>query len=73
MRTDLAEAAGVGGRELAEPGAALGLRTAVRLHGCYSYRSADVVEVVVPRGGDHRNGVARVARELAVATRDMPT
>lgn len=53
--------------DLAEPGAALGLRTATRLHGCYSYRQREEVELVVPRGGDHRNAVARV-----VETRSLP-
>jgi very-short-patch-repair endonuclease len=53
--------------DLAEPGAVLGLRTAARLHGCYSYRNVDVVEVLVPRGGDHRNALART-----VETRSLP-
>lgn len=52
---------------VAGPGAALGLRTAGRLHGCWAYRHCDAVEVVVPRGRDHRTSVGRI-----VETRELP-
>ena len=52
---------------LAGPSAVLGLRTAARLHGCWAYRDADVVEVVIARGRDHRTAVGRV-----VQTRWLP-
>lgn len=52
---------------LAGEGAALGLRTAARLHGCWAYRSVDHVEVVVERGRDHRTTIGRV-----VQTRSLP-
>lgn len=42
---------------LAGPGAALGRRTAGRLHGCYAYRDCEEIEVVVPRGRDHRTSI----------------
>jgi very-short-patch-repair endonuclease len=52
---------------LAGPGSVLGLRTAARLHGCWAYRLAEEVEVLVPRGRDHRLVVGRL-----VETRWLP-
>ena len=53
---------------LAGPGAVIGLRTAARLHGCWAYRSAEDVEVLICRGRDHRSAIGRV-----VQTRWLPT
>jgi very-short-patch-repair endonuclease len=47
---------------LAGEGAGLGLRTAARWHGCWAYRSHDVVEVVVDRRRDHRTSVGRIVQ-----------
>lgn len=52
---------------LAGDGAVLGLRSAARLHGCWAYRSCESVEVVSPRGRDHRTPVGRL-----VQTRWLP-
>lgn len=52
---------------IAGPGSALGLRTAGRLHGCWAYRDCEEVEVVAPRGRDHRTSVGRI-----VETRRLP-
>lgn len=49
------------------PGAVLGLRTAARLEGFYAYRDRDDVEVLVPRGSDHRMPEGRL-----VETRWLP-
>lgn len=46
--------------DLAGESAVLGLRTAARLHGFYAYRSSEAVEVLVPRGVDHRTDVGRL-------------
>lgn len=43
------------------PDAVLGLRSAGRLHGFYAYRNRDDVEVLVPRGSDHRTPEGRLA------------
>jgi very-short-patch-repair endonuclease len=53
--------------DLAGDSAVLGLRTAARLHGFYAHRSSDAVEVLVPRGIDHRTAVGRL-----VQTRWLP-
>jgi very-short-patch-repair endonuclease len=39
---------------LAGNGAVLGLRSAARLHRLYAYRDTEAVEVLAPRGGEHR-------------------
>jgi Protein of unknown function (DUF559) len=46
----------------------LGLRTAARLQGFYSYRSSQEIEVLLPRGSDERNAIGRV-----VHTRVLPS
>jgi very-short-patch-repair endonuclease len=48
--------------DLAGPGAALGLRTAGRWHGWYGDRGAVLVEVVLPRGRDHRMALGRIVQ-----------
>jgi very-short-patch-repair endonuclease len=53
--------------DLAGCGAALGLRTAARLHGAYAYRAAEDVETLIVRGRDHRTAVGRI-----VQTRFLP-
>lgn len=55
------------GLVIAGPGAVLGLRTAARLHGCWSFRGCEEVEVLAPRGRDHRTAVGRI-----VETRQLP-
>lgn len=52
---------------LAGPGAVLALRTAARFLGCYAYRDVEEVEVLVPRGRDHRTTIGRL-----VETRWLP-
>ena len=47
---------------MAGPDAALGLRTAGRLHGWYADRDREVVEVLVPRGRDHRTELGRIVQ-----------
>jgi very-short-patch-repair endonuclease len=44
---------------LAGAGAVLAHRSAARLHGCWAYRSCEDVEVLAPRGRDHRLDVGR--------------
>jgi hypothetical protein len=53
---------------VAGPEAVLGLRSAARMHGFYAYRASDAVEVLAPRGGDHRAIDCRV-----IETRWRPT
>lgn len=52
---------------LAGPGSALALRTSGRLHGCWAYRSCEAVEVLAPRGRDHR-----LAEGRFIETRWLP-
>jgi very-short-patch-repair endonuclease len=52
---------------LAGPNAVLARRTAARFHGCYAYRSSDAIEVLVPRGRDHRTSIGSV-----IETRWLP-
>ncbi len=46
--------------DIAGDSAVLGLRSAARLHGFYAYRSSEAVEVLVPRGSDHRTACGRL-------------
>ena len=52
---------------LAGPGSVVGLRSAARLHGCWAHRDTAAVEVLGPRGRDHRLSVGRF-----VETRWLP-
>ncbi len=54
--------------DLAGPEAVVGFRTAARLHDFYAYGGADAVEVVVPRGHDHRITVGRL-----IESRHLPS
>jgi very-short-patch-repair endonuclease len=47
---------------IAGPGSALGLRTASRYHGSWRHRDLEDVEVLVPRGRDHRTTVGRIVQ-----------
>jgi very-short-patch-repair endonuclease len=51
----------------AGPGAVVGLRSAARLHGLWRHRNRDELEVVRPRGGNHRVELGRL-----VETRELP-
>jgi very-short-patch-repair endonuclease len=53
--------------DLAGDGSVLALRSAGRIHGAYTYRDADAVEVLIARGRDHRSSVGRI-----VQTRVLP-
>lgn len=53
--------------DLAGPEAVVGRRSAARLHRFYDYRNTESVEVLVPRGLDHRLSIGRL-----VQTRDLP-
>jgi very-short-patch-repair endonuclease len=55
------------GLAIAGPEAVLGLRTAARLDGFYAYRRSEDVEVLAPRGGDHRGIDCRI-----IETRWLP-
>lgn len=46
--------------DLAGPKAVVGFRSAARLHDFYAYAGADAVEVIAPRGQDHRIVVGRL-------------
>lgn len=52
--------------DLAGPSAALGLRSAGRLHGWYADRTTDAIEVVVPRGRDHRTSIGRIVQTTSL-------
>ena len=52
---------------VAGPASVLGLRTAARLDGFYAYRSTDDIEVLAPRGCDHRGIECRI-----IETRWLP-